>query len=99
MGTEWPETEWYVRSEIDGNPFGRFNQNPILDMCLTMVEFPGGEITGLAANIAESMYAQYDVNGNDFLLLEIFFNHRKIGSVVSVEEQKVKVMGQENLRK
>ena len=48
-----------------GNPIGRSNQKPILDIYLYELEFAGGDITELAANaIAELMYAQSDVNGN-----------------------------------
>ena len=64
----------YQKQDTDGNQVGR----SILDTCLYEVEFPGGEITELAANmIAESMYAQCDVNRNLYLLLEVFVNHRK----------------------
>ena len=57
-------------------------------------------MTELAANIiAESMYAQYDVNGNEFLLLEAWINHKKNDSAVSVGDQKVVIKGQETLRK
>ena len=63
----------HCKQDADGNLIGRSNQNPILDTCLYEVEFPGGEITELAANmIAEPMYAQHDVDGNEYLLLEAF---------------------------
>ena len=49
------------------------------------VEFPGREVTELAVDIiAESMYAQCDVNWNEYLILEVFINHRKNGSALSV---------------
>ena len=45
--------------DANGNPIGRTNQNPILDRYLYKVEFPGGEMTELAANIiVESLHAQ-----------------------------------------
>ena len=40
-----------------------------------MVEFPGGE---------ESMYAQGDVDGDEYLLLKAFIDDRKNGSALSV---------------
>ena len=44
------------KHNANGNPIGRSNYNPILDMHLYEVEFPGGEMTELAPNIiAESM--------------------------------------------
>ena len=81
-------------ADADGNPIGRSNQNPILDTCLYEVEFPGGQMTDLAANIiAESMHAQCDVDGDEYLLLEAFIYHRKNGSALSVEDQKVASKG------
>ena len=54
------------------------------------MEFSDSEIKELAANIiAELMYAQYGVNGNEYLLSEVFINHRKHESALSVEDQKV----------
>ena len=67
------------KQDANGYPSGRSNQNPIFDMCLYEVEFPGGDITKLVANIiAESMYAQCDVNGNEYLLLEAFVDHTRV---------------------
>ena len=86
------------KHDADGNQIGRSNQNTILDTCCYEVEFPGGE--ELATNIiAESMNAQCDVNGNEYLLLEAFIDHRKNGSSLSVEDQKVVIKRQETLRK
>ena len=71
-----------------------------MDRCLYEVEFPRGEITELAANIiAESMYAQCDVNVNEYLLLEAFIGHRKNGLAPTVEDQRIVVKGQDTLRK
>ena len=54
----------------------------------------------LAANIiAESMYAQCNVDGSEYLLLEAFNDHITNGSALSVEDQKGVVKGQEMLRK
>ena len=42
----------------------------------------------LAANIiAKSMYAQYDVDGNKYLLFKAFIDHRKNDSALRVEDQ------------
>ena len=59
-------------------------------MRLYEVEFPKGEEVNI---IAESMYAQCDLNGNEYLLLESFIDHRKNGSALSVEDQKIVVKG------
>ena len=75
-------------------PIGRSNGNPILDTCLYEVEFPGGEMTELAANIiAELMYVQCDADGNECLSLAAFIDHRKSSSALSVEDQKIVVTG------
>ena len=56
------------------------------------MEFSGGEITELTANIiAESMYAHYDVNGNECLLLEAMITDRMVQ--LSIEDQKIVVKG------
>ena len=63
------------------NPIGRSNLIQILDTFLYEVEFTGGEMTELVANIiAESMYAQCGVHGNEYLLLEAFIDQKKSGS-------------------
>ena len=88
------------KHDANGNPIGRSNQNSSLTTCLNGIEFPKGEMTELAANIiAESLYAQCDVNGNECLLLDAFMDHRKNGSALSVEDKKIVVKGQETLRK
>ena len=87
------------KCDANGNPIGRSNQNPILDTQLYEVDFQGGEMTELAANvIAESLYAQCDVDGNESLLLQVFIDHRKNGSAFSAEDQTVVIKGQETLR-
>ena len=57
-------------------------------------------MTELAANIiAESMHAKHYVDRDECLLLEVFTNHRKNGSSLNVEDQKIVNEGQEILRK
>ena len=86
------------KCDADSNPIGRSHQNPILSTHLYEVEFPKREMTELASNIiAKSTYAQCDVDGNEYLLLEAFVNHRKNGSALSIEGQKMVVKGQEAL--
>ena len=64
------------------------------------MEFPGGDIPEFAANsIAESMYAQFDVGGSEYLLLETFINHRKNDSAPTEGYQKVVVKGRGTIRK
>ena len=50
------------------------------------------EIVELAANlIKELAYAQCDVNGDKFLILKMFVDHRQNDSAPSVEDQKIVV--------
>ena len=83
------------KHDTNGNPIGRSNQNSILDTCLHE-----GEMTELVVNIiAESMYSQCDVNGNEYLLLKAFIDDRKNGSALNVHDQKVVIEWLETLRK
>ena len=76
----------HQKHDSNDNPVGRSNQNTILDICLYDVEFPGGEITEMVANIGESMYTECDVIWNEYLLLMAFIDHRKNDSALSVED-------------
>ena len=80
--------------DADGNPIGRSNKYLILDTCLCEVEFLGGEMFELAANIiADATYAQCDVNCNEYIFLEAFVNYRNNGSALSLDDQKVVIKG------
>ena len=60
----------------------------------------GGIFFELAAYIiAELIHVQCDDDRNKYLLLEAFIIHRKDGSALSVEDQKIVVNGQETLWK
>ena len=89
-----------LKQDANDNPIGRFNQNPILDTLLYEVEFPGGDIIGLAANVIwESIYTQCDFNGNKYLFLEASIDHGRNCSALNVEDQRIVVKVQETLRK
>ena len=45
------------------------------------------------------MFAQYNVDRNEYLILEVFINHRKNGSALSSVNQKIVMEGQEILGK
>ena len=82
------------KHNANGIPIGRSYQSPILDTCIYEVEFPGREMTELAANvIAESMYTQCDVDRNEYLLLEAFIDKKNYGLALSVEDQKIVIKG------
>ena len=88
------------KQDPNGNPIGRSNQNPILDTYLYKVEFPWGRDNRVGSkHNCRIDVCQCDIDGNENLLLEAFFNQRKNGSVLSVNDQKIVVKGWETLRK
>jgi hypothetical protein len=67
----------------DGNPKGRANPNPILDTREYTVTFDDGDVTDLTANlIAESMYAQCDLDGNQYVLLDSLIDHGRLDTAL-----------------
>ncbi len=55
------------KRDLDGNPIGCQSDKPILDTRLYDVEFPDGEVAPLTANaIAQAMYTQCNVDGNEY---------------------------------
>ena len=69
----------------DGEVKGVANTNPILDTMTYDVEFPNGEITEYSANvIAEKMFAQCDIERNQFVLMAAFVDHKKDGHAVEI---------------
>ena len=87
------------KHNANGNQIVRSNQNPILDTCFYEVEFHGREMK-LAINIiAELMYAKCDIGKKEYLLLKAFIDHRKNGSALNGEDQKIVAKRQKALRK
>jgi hypothetical protein len=71
------------KKDADGNPKGRANSNPILDTREYTVTFDDGDVTNLTANlIAESMYAQCDPDGNQYVLLDSLQDHRRLDTAL-----------------
>ena len=69
------------------NAVGRERQNPILDTHQYVVEWEDGQQTELSANIiAQSMYAQCDADGNNYLLFDSIVDHRRGTSAMSHED-------------
>ncbi len=64
------------KHDQDGNPFGRANDNPILDTRSYTVNFDDDDQTELTANmIAESLYSKCDPDGNQYVLFEENIDH------------------------
>ena len=65
--------------DANGNVMGRSHTNSILDTRTYQVEFSGGKVTELTTIvIAESMYSQSNVEGNEYLLLDVLVDYQKI---------------------
>ena len=57
--------------DFEGQPIGEADKNPILDTWVYKVEFSDGENAELGANIiAECMYAQCDIECNQYSLMD-----------------------------
>ncbi len=75
--------------DLDGNPIGCQSDNPILDIRLYDVKFPNGEVTPLTANATvQAIYAQCNVDRNEYLLLKCFIDIQKDHVAISLVEQK-----------
>ena len=80
--------------DFEGQPIGKADKNPILDTRVHNVEFSYGKIAELGANIiAECMYAQCDIEGNQYRLMDHIVEHRKDGQAVPKDNQEVTLKG------
>ena len=74
----------------DGNVIGRAHERPILDTRQYIFEFEDGEEAELAANvIAQSMYAQCDPDGNQYVMFDSFVDFRRSADAFRPADQKV----------
>jgi hypothetical protein len=76
------------KRDAEGNPKGCANPNPILNTREYTVTFDDGDVTDLTANlIAESMYAQCDPNGNQYVLLDSLIDHQCLDTALRLSDQ------------
>ncbi len=76
------------KRDTDGNPKGRANPNPILDTHEYTVTFDDGDMTDPTANlIAESMYAQCDLDRNQYVLLESLIDQQRLDTALQLSDQ------------
>ena len=88
------------KRDAEGNPKGTASSNPILDSRVYTVEFPDGSEAEYAANIiAQNMYAQCDIDGNQYLLLSSIVGHKKDQTAVEKSDQWTIVNGKKCQRK
>jgi hypothetical protein len=65
------------KRELDGTVRGRANANSMLDTRTYEIEFPDGRSDEYTTNvIAENMYAQCDIEGRKYNLMESIFDHK-----------------------
>jgi hypothetical protein len=90
------------RRKLDnfGNAIGKANLNPILDTRLYALEFANGIEAECSANvIAENMWAQCDIDGNQCQLLEATIDHESDKHAVQRADGYVVVNGRKHMRK
>ena len=73
--------------DIDGNPIGIANDNPMIDTRQYEVEYVDGSSEVLAANIiAENLLAQVDSEGHRQIMLDEIVDHRSNDSAIKKED-------------
>lgn len=80
------------KRDEDGNPIGRRSERGFFqeDDRVYLVEFADGEVTELTANvIAQTMYANCDAEGNEYLLLDSILDWRKTDEYIAPDQQRV----------
>ena len=88
------------KRNADGSEKGRAHTNPILDTRSYQVRFPDGQEAEYAANvIAENMYSQCDIDGNQFLLLDGIIDHRSDTTAIKDADRYISVRGRQYPKK
>jgi hypothetical protein len=88
------------KHELDGTVRGRSNANPMLDTRTYEVEFPDGRSDEYTAHvIAENMYAQCDIEGRQYNLMEGIIDHRTDGHAVAPADMYIKHVSNNKVRK
>jgi hypothetical protein len=73
--------------DLNGNPIGIRNPNPILDTRSYEVQMPDGSMETFATNIiAENLMSSVDDEGNLFVLMDEIIDHRKTPGALSESE-------------
>ena len=81
------------KPDVEANTIGRANSNPIMDTWTYEVEFEYGSMSTYSENvISESMYAQCDEEGQQYLLFGPISDQID-GNALSVADQDVVVHG------
>jgi hypothetical protein len=79
------------KRELDGTVRGRANANSMLDTRTYEIEFPDGRSDEYTANvIAENMYAECDIEGRQYNLMEGTTDHKTDGDAVEPADMYIK---------
>jgi hypothetical protein len=79
---------------------GRANANSMLDTRTYEIEFPDGRSDEYTANvIAENMYAQCDIEGRQYNLMEGIIDHKTDGHAIEPDDMYIKHGINKQLRK
>ena len=74
----------------------RVHMNLIHDTRMNQVKFAASKVTELTANvITESMYAQCDADGNEYLLIDLLVVYHKENKVISLTKQQISIWGRQ----
>jgi hypothetical protein len=86
--------------KLDGTVRGRANANSMLDTRTYEIEFPDGRSDEYNANvIAENMYAQCDIEGRKYNLMEGIIDHKTDGHAVAPADMYIKHDSNKKVRK
>ena len=79
------------KRNLNGDPIGTRNSNPLLDSRLYEVEFSDGIIGEYTTNmIAENIYAMVDQEGQEHMLMQEIVDHRKSDQALEQKDMYVK---------
>ena len=68
--------------------------NPMLDTMVYQIEFAGAKLQKLTTNvIVESMYTQFDADGNEYLVLDLLVDYHQKNKVISLTDQQISIWG------
>jgi hypothetical protein len=88
------------KREMEGTVRGRANANSMLDIRIYEIEFPDGRSDEYTANvIAENMYAQCDIEGRQYNLMEGIVDHKTDGHAIEPADMYIKHGSNTQVRK
>jgi hypothetical protein len=77
------------KRDARGGPIGGTNANPIMDSHVYRIEFDDGDVCELTLNIiAESMYASWDADGNEYILFDSYVDYKSNRKAVTKVNQR-----------